>query len=97
MISFKEFIDAYKDGSIEDNITWRAYDLKYAIMPTHTKKAIRALGYAYASEHAIPTIQAHYELASVNETEALLGYWWLLCHMSKGTAARIRVRRTISQ
>jgi hypothetical protein len=93
MISFKEFIDAYQDGSIENNITWRAYDIKNATMPIHTKQAIRNLCYKYAREHAIPKIQADYGLASATETAALLGYWWLLRRMTGYRAARIRVRK----
>jgi hypothetical protein len=93
MMSFKDFIDDYRDGSINNNVTWRAYDIESAVRPSHIRNALSRLGYLYAGELAIPTVQAHYKIESLDSTRALLGYWWLLYQASIGNRGQLKVRK----
>jgi hypothetical protein len=76
-MTFAEFRDALRTGTIENDAAWRAYDLEGSMRPIYPSKALKRLGLAYAGELAIPEFMARYGYQDREQAVRDLGLWWL--------------------
>jgi hypothetical protein len=84
-MNFRQFLYAYREGKLDQDAAWRAYDiLAIAGRSTHVRSALKALGMAYAGEHAMSEFMARYEVWSPDEARVILGAWWLWSGISAG-------------
>lgn len=91
MMDLREFIDAYKDGSIENDITWRGNDIPASVRKRDLRDALKWLGYQYAGELGISVINSGYQVGSMELTRQLIEYWW--CHHRASSGACVRMKR----
>jgi len=92
IVTFKEFIDAYADGSVENYPSWRSYDIERMVRTVYHIRALKALGLAYAGELGLSEVAHRYGLASTSETRRLLGMWWVLSQIEGGHRVHLRSR-----
>lgn len=96
-MTFNQFIRKYREGTLDDDAAWRAYDFKASVKDRHVKKALKAIGLAYAGELAVPHFMALYSMPlegmSRVEAETALGAWWLWSQVDAGRAVVGLVRR----
>ena len=76
MLSFKEFVAAYNDGSIADDLTWRAYAIEDMVTETRYKKAMKVCGHMDTTPLGLAEFAAAYDLKSADRAKQLLGLWW---------------------
>lgn len=97
MMSFIEFIHAYNDGSIEDDLAWRGNDIPGSVRTYDCKKALKRLGYQYAGEHALSMVRADYDIDSIPLAKQMLEYWWSYRRASDRKVARVKPRSAKSE
>lgn len=91
MMGLLEFIEAYQNGSINNNITWRGNDIPGSVRKRDFPDALKWLGFQYAREHALGIIRSYCGLESPELTKQLIEYWW--CHRRASSDHCVRVKR----
>lgn len=92
-MTFKEFIAAHMAGALENDATWRNYEILGGIRPLHIRGALKLLRMSYAGELAIPECRARYGINTDAMTKELLGAWWIWSRLSDGHRVRgVRLR-----
>lgn len=92
-MNFNRFMFKYRDGTLDDDAAWRAYDFIASVKDRHVRKALKALGLAYAGELAVPHFMALYGFEDRTEATLLVGAWWLWSQVDSGRAVVGLVRR----
>ena len=96
MKSFKEFIAAYHDGSIQEDASWRAYDIPTMTRGTHTAKAAARLGYA-SDGISIGQLATDYGLPHARSAMGLLALWYVWSGIAGGTRKRALKKESINE
>lgn len=76
MMLFVEFARKYQKGTLDDDASWRAYDIPAAVTRRHMQSALKSLGFSYAGGWALSEFCAVYGI-DPSEAPALLGAWWV--------------------
>jgi hypothetical protein len=92
-MTFKEFVVAWRDNTLDRDAAWRAYDIPAVVNRRRTLNGIRKLGLAYAGELAIPEVMAQYSIASRIEAERMLGSWYVWGQIAAGRFVRPPLRQ----
>lgn len=92
-MTFKEFLYKYREGTLDTDAAWRAYDIESSINAGHVGKALKALGFGYAGDLALSTFMAQYGIADRREAWRALAYWWLLTQINLGRRMNVPLRR----
>lgn len=88
--SFKEFIEAYDNGTITDDAAWRAYDIEGMCGNALSDDTIstKAMGILRVREighfNRCARVAADYDIASPARANMLLAYWWLWASIALG-------------
>lgn len=97
-MTFPEFLAAYRNGALDRDAAWRAYDIPTAVRrniatgkPTYVRGALKALKLAYAGELAMPEFCARYGV-DLGAAPLILGAWWLWSAIDAGRAVRVPLR-----
>lgn len=93
MQHFKEFVDAYRDGSVNDEVSWRAYDIERMVSPKRIREGMRTLGYRYVDYISLSALAAAYGLGTPEHAKHLVGLWWTWRRIANGDAKRGLVLR----
>lgn len=94
-MTFREFLASWlgDNGTLDSDAAWRAYDIPS--VPSHhayIRKALKALGLAYAGELALPEFMARYGLTDRAQAEHALTAWWLWSQIDAGRRVRVPKR-----
>lgn len=92
--SFAEFVKKYDNGTLDDDATWRAYDIPSMATRTHIRDALKSLGYI-ATREFLSDVVADYGLYNNTRAKYLLGAWWLWTQIAIGKRKRNLVPRRI--
>lgn len=88
----RDFLRAKADGTLDGNVSWRAYDIPGTVAPLHTRNALKVIGLDYAGELAVGEFAARYGV-DVEAAPQLLGEYWLLREVERGGRPRgLRLR-----
>jgi len=87
-MTFPEFLALRNLNLLNTIVAWRAYDIVGYIRRRHVVSALKALGYDYAGELAIPEVMAHYGINNRTEATQVLGAWWLVSQIETGQRFR---------
>lgn len=90
IMSFKDFIQKYNDGSIADDAAWRAYDIEAMSGEQQAAEGLRALG-MYSQGATFADVGRAYS-TGMNWIRAkhLLALWWTWAQIASG-ARRTRL------
>lgn len=86
--SFNRFKHMWDDKTLQNDVTWRAYDIPAALREKHATAALKALGLSYAGEHAMVQFMALYEVRDPRLAPKILGGWWLWSRLAQGRRIR---------
>ena len=92
MDTFSDFLAAWREGTLEDDATWRSWQFSTA-KPAFAKDALKKLSLVYAGELGVRQFMALYEIRSTAEAEAILSQWYLWHRKSKGYSTPYVARR----
>lgn len=92
MITYREFIQRYKDGSLDNDAGWRAYDIpgvatggKNRRKWPYTSAALKDLGYDPRARQASLSAVAHdYGLATPGMAADTLFMWQIFLNLQRG-------------
>jgi hypothetical protein len=100
-VTFREFLFAWRDGTLNRDAAWRAYDIlafaRLARISKHRKgvfqaSALKSLKLSYAGELALPEFMARYGIEDREEAQDILGCWWLWLGLSQGRRMGVPLR-----
>lgn len=91
-MTFREFLYAWSDGTLDKDAAWRAYDILAHVRHSRSKhqknvyqrNALKALKLMYAGELALPEFMARYGVEDRSEAEDILGCWWVWSGIAAG-------------
>lgn len=73
--SFREFREAYQNGTIVEDATWRAYDIEDMVNPTRSGEGLRQLTNYQADYFGYAAFAAIYGIENAQRAQFLLGLW----------------------
>lgn len=91
-MSFAEFLQRWRDETLSDDPSWRAYDIENTAKLRHAMSALKRLKLTYAGEHAMSEFKARYGVGDAEPAISLLGWWWLWSVINSGRAVRVPLR-----
>ncbi len=91
-MTFPEFLRAWREGTLDEDAAWRAYDIlahvrhvqAQHISMAYQRSALKALKLAYAGELALPEFMARYGFENRSEATLILGCWWVWSGIDAG-------------
>jgi len=88
--SFREFIELYDSGEIQNDASWRAYDIGAMSSNTHVRAALKVLRYRVSKELELSCarIAADYQIATPMRANYLLGLWYVWRSIAQGQRTR---------
>lgn len=86
------FLHMWRTDTLQDDVTWRAYNFEAAVKPRHIRRALKQLGLEYAGELGVQHFKALYEIGDAEPVNAILGLWWLWRARSLGGRPRVPLR-----
>lgn len=86
ILPFPEFVRAYADGSIANDVSWRAYDFPASFDEGHAAAGAQALGYPTKGDVSIAygQVAADYGLAHATQAKYMLGLWYIWSRVCQG-------------
>ena len=93
MMHFKEFVSAYRDGSIVKDAAWRAYNIERMVTAKRVREGMRTCGYRYVDHMSLSALAAAYGLGTAEQAKHLVGLWWTWRRIANGDAKRGLVLR----
>ena len=93
ILSFKEFLPKYFDGSIQDDAAWRAYDIERIATKRKAMEALKILGYRELNYFGLDQCTRDYNLNTLAKTSHLLSLWWAWARIALGEVKRGIPRR----
>lgn len=83
-MNFNQFLFKWREGTLDTDPAWRAYDFPAAVKPRHVQKALKSLGLVYAGELAIPQFMRLYSVETPEDARAVLGCFFLWTQVDQG-------------
>lgn len=84
------FVRKYKDGSLQQDITYRAYDLESIVTGYKAQKALRQLGYR-SGDFGIDKAAFTNDFKVTNAVD-VLAMWWVWHRLCTGRISRAKLR-----
>lgn len=97
MISFSEFIDAYRNDTLQNDVSWRAYDIQSVVEKHKNKYALKGKKLAgFAIYENFDAVASFYGLAHIEQAKQLLALWAVWRIVNSGKLSRIATIRHIN-
>jgi hypothetical protein len=92
--TFKDFLGAWREKRLEDDATWRSYNIPDAVKPEHIREALKLLSLVYAGELALGQFMRLYEITDQAEAIDILQQWYIWHRKARGYSTPLARRRT---
>jgi hypothetical protein len=80
-MSFVDFAKRYMNGTLEDDVTWRAYDIPAMVKAQHYNEGRKIIGFATYESYS--DIGVYYDLPP-EQVKQILGLWVVWCRIVEG-------------
>lgn len=92
--SIGHFISMYHAGTLNEDITYRAYDLEKMISPAKAKSALKQLNYNGSKEFSLRLnrFQTDWGLKTNEQAIAVLSMWWVWSRLSQRIIVKAPLR-----
>lgn len=89
--SFPTFVRKYKDGSLQEDLTYRAYNLEDAATEGRTVLALKQLHFRPSVELSVK-LDAVTAAFGIRNTAQVLAMWYLWNKINNGVPVRVKLR-----
>jgi hypothetical protein len=87
-----DFVKAWHAKTLDDNVSWRAYDIVSAVTPAHTQKAFKDVAPGVPKDFQVSYVANALGLGT-EDVPAIMGAWWVLRQIEAGKRVRGLKRR----
>jgi hypothetical protein len=92
--SFGQFLFQWRLGTLDEDATWRNYNIKDNQADVFVKKALKEINLGHAGEHGVSEAMRRYDIKDRHEAEAILSGWWIWSELTMGRRIRGVVIKT---